>query len=83
MGNKILKNCRICSSKELVSYLNLGKQPFSNSFLKYNDIKKERRFPLATVLCKNCGLSQLSIIPDTKFIFKKKHSFKQVLKNSF
>tara|TARA_Y100000590_G_scaffold449210_1_gene586992 strand:+ start:1242 stop:2477 length:1236 start_codon:yes stop_codon:yes gene_type:complete len=71
MGNKILKNCRICSSKKLVRYLNLGKQPFSNSFIKYSDIKKERKFPLVTVLCKNCGLSQLSIIPDTKFIFKK------------
>jgi len=69
MGNKILKKCRICSSKKLISYIDLGKQPFSNSFLKFKDIKKERKFPLAVVLCKNCGLSQLSIIPDTKFIF--------------
>ena len=69
MGNKILKKCRICSSKKLISYIDLGKQPFSNSFLKFKDIKRERKFPLAVILCKNCGLSQLSIIPDTKFIF--------------
>ena len=71
MRNKILKHCRICSSKKLVNYLDLGKQPFSNSFLNYKDIKKEKKFPLAVVLCKNCGLSQLSIIPNTKFIFNK------------
>jgi len=71
MRNKILNCCRICSSKKLFSYLDLGKQPFSNSFLRYQDIKKEKRFPLITVLCKNCGLSQLSIIPDTSSIFSK------------
>jgi SAM-dependent methyltransferase len=71
MTNKILKRCRICSSTKLVNYLDLGKQPFSNSFLNYKDIKKEKKFPLVVVLCKNCGLSQLSIIPNTKFIFSK------------
>ena len=71
MRNKILKRCRICFSKKLISYLDLGKQPFSNSFLNYKDIKKEKKFPLIIVLCKNCGLSQLSIIPNTKFIFSK------------
>jgi len=71
MKNSILKKCRICSSKKLNGYLDLGKQPFSNSFLNYRDIKKEKKFPLATVLCRNCGLSQLSIIPNTKFIFSK------------
>ena len=71
MRNNILKYCRICFSKKLVPYLDLGKQPFSNSFLKYSNIKKERKFPLSVILCKNCGLSQLSIIPNTKFIFSK------------
>ena len=69
MGNKILRKCRICSSIKLEAYIDLGKQPFSNSFLKYKDIKKERKFPLIVVLCKSCGLSQLSIVPDTKLIF--------------
>ena len=64
MKNKILNQCRICFSKKLLNYLDLGKQPFSNSFLSYRDIKKEKKFPLAVILCKNCGLSQLSIIPN-------------------
>lgn len=71
MRNEILNHCRICFSKKLTNYLDLGKQPFSNSFLNYKDIKKEKKFPLAVVLCKNCGLNQLSIIPNTKFIFSK------------
>ena len=71
MRNLILKNCRICSSKKLVNYLDLGKHPFSNSFLIYKNLKREKKFPLNVVLCKNCGLSQLSIIPNTKFIFSK------------
>ena len=71
MKNEILKRCRICFSKKLNGYLDLGKQPFSNSFLNYKDIKKEKKFPLKVVVCKNCGLSQLSIIPNTKFIFSK------------
>ena len=71
MRNKILKRCRICFSKKLISYLDHGKQPFSNSFLNYQDLKKEKKFPLIIVLCKNCGLSQLSIIPNIKFIFGK------------
>tara|TARA_Y100000590_G_scaffold172864_1_gene197700 strand:+ start:2465 stop:3700 length:1236 start_codon:yes stop_codon:yes gene_type:complete len=71
MGNKVLKSCRVCFSNKLVNYLDLGRQPFSNSFLNRKDIKKERKFPLIVVRCKNCGLSQLSIVPDTKFIFNK------------
>ena len=71
MGNEILNRCRICFSKKLTSYFDLGNQPFSNSFLNHKDLKNEKKFPLKIALCKNCGLSQLSIIPNTKFIFSK------------
>ena len=71
MRNEILNHCRICFSKKLTSYFDLGKQPFSNSFLNYKNLKNEKKFPLKITLCKNCGLSQLSIIPNTKFIFSK------------
>ena len=71
MRNKILNRCRICFSKKLTDYINLGRQPYSNSFLNYKDIKREKKFPLTVIVCRNCGLSQLSIIPNTKFIFNK------------
>ena len=71
MRNEILNQCRICFSKKLTGFFDLGKQPFSNSFINYKNLKNEKKFPLKIVLCKNCGLSQLSIIPNTKFIFSK------------
>ena len=71
MINKELKYCRICYSQKLKKYINLGKHPFSNSFLLKKQIKYEKKFPLELMLCKNCSFSQLSIIPDTKFIFNK------------
>jgi len=71
MVNKELKYCRICNSQNLIKYIDLGQHPFSNSFLLKRQIKYEKKFPLELVLCKNCSLSQLSIIPDTKFIFNK------------
>ena len=69
MKNSPLNVCRICKSRKLEKYLDLGKHPFSNSFLTRNQVKGEKKFSLAVVLCKKCGLSQLSIIPNTKFIF--------------
>lgn len=66
---KSLKTCRICNSKKLITYIDLGNQPLSNSFLKKNDISKEKKFPLSVKLCSKCSLSQLSIVPDVKGIY--------------
>ena len=68
---KSLKNkkCRICDNKKLFVYLDLGKQPPSNSFIKSNKIK-EKKFPLRVQICENCGLSQLDTIVSAKNIFK-------------
>ena len=63
------KKCRICDNKNLSVYLDLGKQPPSNSFI--NSIKKkEQKFPLKVQICENCGLSQLDTIVSAKNIFK-------------
>ena len=69
MKLKELKSCRICFTKKLVKYLNLGKHPYSNSFLSKGQIPKEIKYPLELKLCKKCGLSQLSVIQNTKKIF--------------
>jgi hypothetical protein len=62
MKLKELKTCRICLTKKLIKYLNLGSHPYSNSFLRKNQIFKETKYPLELQLCKKCGLSQLSVI---------------------
>ena len=40
---KKVNKCRVCNSNNLKKYLNLGKQPLANSFLKKNDIKYKKK----------------------------------------
>ena len=68
---KKITNCRICNSKKLKKYLDLGSQPLANSFLKKKDFKLEKRYPLELLFCKKCSLSQLSVVVDPKLIFNK------------
>ena len=69
---KKVKKCRICNSKNLVKYLDLGKTPLANSFVEFGDKnKKEKKFPLEVLFCKNCCLSQLSIVVNPKMLFSK------------
>ena len=70
MFNSLKNNkCRICNNSKLYVYLDLGKQPPSNSFIKSRSIK-EKKFPLKVQICENCGLSQLDTIVSPKSIFK-------------
>ena len=66
---KKISKCRICNSKNIYEYLNLGMQPLANSFIKSKDIKFEKKFPLKMILCKNCGLSFLSVTINPQIIF--------------
>ncbi len=68
---KKIKECRICKSKKITKYLDLGNQPLANSFLTKKQISKEKKYPLQLLLCKNCSLSQLSIVVNPKIIFNK------------
>ena len=67
---KTVKQCRICNSKNLVKYLDLGKTPLANSLIDTkNKSKKELKFPLRVLYCKDCSLSQLSIVVNPKVLF--------------
>lgn len=61
--------CRICGGNSLYSYLNLGDQPPSNSFIPSSEIPQEKNFPLIVNLCQDCGLSQLSEVVSSEDIF--------------
>lgn len=61
--------CRICGSKNLVQYLDLGDQPPSNSFINPDQVNEELAFPLKVFLCSDCGLSQLLHIVSATDIF--------------
>jgi dTDP-4-dehydrorhamnose reductase/2-polyprenyl-3-methyl-5-hydroxy-6-metoxy-1,4-benzoquinol methylase len=62
--------CRVCNSDRLFPYLDLGRTPLANSYLR----PEERDAPefteeLAIQLCPDCGLSQLTRVvhPDRMF----------------
>ena len=62
--------CRFCKSKEFSNFLDLGKTPLSNSFLKKTELnKKEKIFPLHAFVCNNCLLVQLKEFENPKKIF--------------
>jgi SAM-dependent methyltransferase len=47
----------------------LGDQPPSNSFIAPSEIPQEKTFALMVNLCRDCGLSQLSVVVSSEDIF--------------
>lgn len=60
--------CRCCKQKKLKLYLNLGKQPLANSYVKKKTNLKT--YPLEVMLCQNCFHSQLSFVVNPEKMFK-------------
>ena len=68
---KKIKRCRICKSSDLYKFLDLGKMPIPNGFLRKEDLpKKEKYFPLACLFCRNCTLVQLADVVHPSVMFK-------------
>jgi len=68
--SKTLRACRICHAKRLAVYLNLGRLPLANAYLRSKDLgQNEFIEELALQLCRQCGLSQLTKVvhPDRMF----------------
>ncbi len=65
---KKITSCRICKSKKITEFLDLGNQPYANSLLK-NPKEKERFYPLSLSWCHNCSLVQLNHTADPKELF--------------
>ena len=60
--------CRMCGSKKLKTFLDLGKIPLVDYFKTKHDLsKKEKFFPLNVCICKSCKLVQLGyLVPPEK-----------------
>lgn len=61
-------NCRLCKSKELVMFLDLGHHPHSDNFRKSKDLP-ETTYPLRLVQCQSCQFVQLdyTVSPDVLY----------------
>jgi hypothetical protein len=55
-----MMNCRSCSSKNLISVIDLGEQPWCNDFLSEEKVGKENFYPLHLMYCEDCELLQLN-----------------------
>ena len=66
-----LKRCRVCGSKKMRVYLDLGKTPLANSYLKKEQLgDPEFKEELAIQLCEVCSLSQLTKVVHPDLMFK-------------
>lgn len=53
--------CRVCQNKLSISFIDLGKNPVSNHYLKsIKDFGDEKKYPLHAKYCGSCGLVQLA-----------------------
>ncbi len=67
-------NCRITNSKCKI-FLDLGKMPIANGFLKKKSFKKEYFFPLKVGFSEKISLVQLMKNPNPKKMFNKNYPF--------
>ncbi|OGW68926.1 MAG: hypothetical protein A2036_03335 [Omnitrophica bacterium GWA2_50_21] len=68
--------CRFCRSKLPGPFLDLGKMPLANSYLKNGDLpKQEPMFPLRVFLCKKCFLVQLADVNTSDQIFNNEYAY--------
>jgi SAM-dependent methyltransferase len=73
MSVKVIKNrtCRMCTSTQFETVIDVGKHPLVNSLIAKSDLgKKDPVFPLVVKQCKKCGLVQLVDIIDAAEIYK-------------
>jgi dTDP-4-dehydrorhamnose reductase/SAM-dependent methyltransferase len=69
--SKVQSRCRICESDKLSKYLDLGRTPLANSYLKEEELlQPEYREELVIQLCMECGLSQLTRVVNPDLMFK-------------
>lgn len=63
-------HCRICDSTDLVNYLDLGLLPLANNLAATADAAKDmRRYPMQVQYCRDCSLSQLTVVIDPREMF--------------
>jgi SAM-dependent methyltransferase len=62
--------CRLCFSKNIKIFLDLGSQPFANN-LKKKTNEKEIKVPLKVFFCKDCKTVQLTETVNPKLLFSK------------
>lgn len=78
----IKKKCRLCLSKKLYKFLDLGLQPPSDQFQNEYKVNNESIFyPLAVNTCKSCGFKQLTHVVSPKILYQEDYPYESSLTN--
>ncbi|MEK6886799.1 MAG: class I SAM-dependent methyltransferase [Nanoarchaeota archaeon] len=68
--------CRLCKSKDLKTYLDLGFHPHSDHFLSKEELNKEEVFyPLRVQICLTCGFHQLDFVVPPKDLYQGEYMY--------
>jgi hypothetical protein len=64
-------HCRICRTELPEPFLDFGKTPLANAFLRSpGDFEREQFFPLAVAACSSCGLVQLDYVVPAEQLYR-------------
>ncbi|MFL2883198.1 MAG: class I SAM-dependent methyltransferase [Pelagibacteraceae bacterium] len=78
----IKKNCRLCNSKKLYEFLDLGLQPPSDQFKFIQNLNKPTEYyPLKVNHCLKCGFKQLNYVVDPKILYQENYPYESSLTN--
>ena len=76
----ILKNCRLCNSKKLFKFLDLGFHPPSDQFKKKIELNNPTiYYPLQVFSCNSCGFKQLNYVVDPKILYQQNYPYESSL----
>ncbi len=62
--------CRICSSKDLVNFLDFGPMPLAGGFIKPENVMEEQLYPLTVAFCRQCKEVQILETVPAEVLFK-------------
>ena len=69
-----MKNCLVCDGP-LTVFLDFGKQPIANGFLKKDQFRTEYFFNMGAAFCQDCTMVQLLEQPDKTQMFHENYAF--------
>ena len=76
----VLKECRLCKSRKLFKFLDLGFHPPSDQFRKENDLNDPIiHYPLKVYSCIKCGFKQLDYVVDPKILYQDNYPYESSL----
>ncbi len=67
-----VSRCRVCGGDKLMKYLDLGMMPLANNLAaSAAEARAMQRYPMQVLYCRDCSLSQLSVVIDPRKLFSR------------